>query len=459
VTLADEVEDPVRLAARFPHGFAFGAATASYQIEGAVEADGRGASIWDTFSHAPGRTRNGETGDIACDHYHRWESDLDLMAELGLRAYRFSVAWPRIQPAGRGPANPAGLDFYDRLVDGLLARGIEPWLTLYHWDLPQPIEDLGGWTDASIADRLAEYARIVAARLGDRVTRWITLNEPRTHALIGYGTGRHAPGRTGWRNALRAAHHSHLAHAAATRAIRAEAPTAQVGICHDVADLVAASADPADVDAFERHDQAMRAWFLGPTFGRGYPSELRAWYDRHGFMRGIDPAEVLDAEPLDFLAVNYYRRERIATAPVTPEWGIGSRVLDDVGERAANGWEIWPDGLRAVLGRIHAEYAPREIAITENGATFDDVPGADGVVDDVDRRSYLARHLESASEAIAEGVPLIGYFAWSLLDNYEWALGYGTRFGIVRVDFETQQRTVKASGRWYRSLLAAASER
>jgi len=455
VTLTDMLEQPAALARRFPPGFAFGAATASYQVEGAVEADGRGPSIWDTFSHTPGRTVNGETGDVACDHYHRWESDLDLMSELGLRAYRFSVAWPRVQPIGFGPPNAAGLDFYDRLVDGLLARGIEPWPTLYHWDLPQPLEDRGGWTDASIADRLGEYAGMVAARLGDRVTRWITLNEPRTHALIGYGTGRHAPGRTGWPNSLRAAHHSHLAHAAATRAIRAEAPAARVGICHDVADLVAATADSADLAALVRHDEAMRGWFLGPTFGRGYPPDLVAWYDRHGFLEGIDPAEVAVAEPVDFLAINYYRRERIAAAPVTPGWGIGSAVIDDVGEHAANGWEIWPDGLRAVLGRIHAEYAPREIAITENGATFPDAPGPDGMVDDTERRSYLARHLEAAADAIDEGVPLVGYFAWSLLDNFEWALGYGTRFGIVRVDFETQRRIVKASGRWYRSLMAA----
>jgi beta-glucosidase len=456
VTVTDAAAEPGALARRFPPGFAFGAATASYQVEGSVNADGRLPSIWDTFSHTPGRTRNGETGDVACDHYRRWESDLDLMAELGLRAYRFSVAWPRVQPLGSGPANAAGLDFYDRLVDGLLARGIEPWVTLYHWDLPQPLEDAGGWTDASIAERLGEYAGLVAARLGDRVTRWITLNEPRTHALIGYGTGRHAPGRKGWSSALRAAHRSHLAHGAATRAIRAASAAARVGICHDVADLVAASADPADAEALSRHDQAMRGWFLGPTFGRGYPAELASWYDRHGFLDGIDPEAVATAEPIDFLALNYYRRERIASAPATNEWGIGSRVIDEVGEHAGNGWEIWPDGLRAVLGRIHADYAPREIAITENGATFPDIPNPDGEVDDVERRSYLARHLGAAADAIEDGVPLIGYFAWSLLDNFEWALGYDTRFGLVRVDFETQRRIVKASGAWYRDLIARA---
>ena len=455
MTVTDETADLRELARRFPQGFAWGAATASYQIEGSVTADGRGPSIWDTFSHTRGRIANGDTGDVACDHYRRWESDLDLMAQLGLSAYRFSVAWPRVQPSGAGPINTAGLDFYDRLIDGMLERGIEPWLTLYHWDLPQALEDRGGWTDSMIVERLAEYAAAVSRRLGDRVTRWITLNEPRTHALIGYGTGRHAPGRRGWSSALRAAHHSHLAHTAAVRAIRAEAPAARIGICHDVADLVAAT--PDDAAALARHDAAQRAWFLGPTFGRGYPTELASWYDRHGFLDGIDPLEAGRAEPIDFLAVNYYRRERIADAPVTPEWGIGSRVIDHVGEHAGNGWEIWPDGLRSVLCRIQAEYGPGEIAITENGATFPESAGTDGVVRDGERRSYLARHVEAAGAAIGDGVPLVGYFAWSLLDNFEWALGYGTRFGIVRVDYATQRRTVKESGRWYADLIRAAA--
>ncbi|MGH2446051.1 MAG: GH1 family beta-glucosidase [Candidatus Limnocylindria bacterium] len=455
MTVTDADRELEELARRFPAGFAWGAATAAYQIEGSVDADGRGPSIWDTFSHLTGRIVGGDTGDVACDHYRRWESDLDLMAELGLRAYRFSIAWPRIQPSGSGPVNDAGLDFYDRLVDGLLARGIEPWVTLYHWDLPQALEDAGGWTEAMIVDRFAEYATIVARRLGDRVTRWITLNEPRTHAFIGHGSGRHAPGRNGWPGAILAAHHLHLAHASASRAIRAEAPGGRVGICHDVSDLVPASEERADVEATARHDAAMRGWFLGPTFGRGYPRDLVGWYAGHGFLDRFDPDEVATAEPIDFLAVNYYRRERIAAAPVRPTWGIGSRVLENVGEHAGNGWEIWPDGLRSVLGRIHAEYGPAEIAITENGATFPESVAADGSVDDVERRSYIVRHVRAAGDAIDAGVPLVGYFAWSLLDNFEWALGYGTRFGIVHVDYATQRRTVKSSGLWYRALLAA----
>ncbi len=455
MTVRDEAAEPGALARRFPPAFAFGAATAAYQVEGSVNADGRGPSIWDTFSHTQGRTLNGDTGDVACDHYRRWASDLDLIAGLGLRAYRFSIAWPRIQPTGSGPANLAGLDFYDRLVDGLLARGVEPWATLYHWDLPQAVEDQGGWTTRDTIARFGDYAAIVARRLGDRLPRLITINEPRTHALIGHGTGRHAPGRTGWATALRVAHHLHLAHNAAARAVRAEAPAIRVGISHDVADLVPAGDGRDDAAAMARHDAAMRDWFVGPTFGRGYPSDLLAWYDAHGFVDGIDPAEARLAEPIDFLGVNYYRRERIAAAPVTDGWGIGSRVVDHVGEHAGNGWEISPGGLRAVLGRLHADYAPAELAITENGATFDEPAVIDGMIDDAARRSYLARHLAAAADAIEDGVPLVGYFAWSLLDNFEWALGYGTRFGLVHVDYETQAREPKASAHWYRSLLEA----
>ena len=444
------------LASRFPPGFAWGAATAAYQIEGSPRADGRTPSIWDTFSHTPGRTLNGETGDVACDHYRRWRDDLDLMADLGLRAYRFSISWPRVQPDGSGPGNVAGLDFYDRLVDGLLERGIEPWVTLYHWDLPQPIEDRGGWTSSEVVDRFAEYAGIVARRLGDRVASWITLNEPRTFSLMGYGTGRHAPGRMGWAGALRAVHHTHLAHAAGVEVVRAAVPGARVGICHDIAHLEPGSDSAEDLAAVIRYDGAMHRWFLDPTFGRGYPADLVAWYAGLGHLDGIDLAEVADAPPIDFLAVNYYRRERIVAASPEPTWGIGARVLPARGDHTANGWEIHPDGLRATLARVAHEYGPPAIAVTENGATFEDVPGADGSVDDSARVGYLASHIDAAAAAIAEGVPLIGYFAWSLLDNYEWALGYSTRFGIVHVDFASQRRTIKASGNWYRSLLAAA---
>ena len=452
----DSGRELLALAEGFPPGFAWGAATAAYQVEGATNIDGRTASIWDTFSHAPGRTLNGETGDQACDHYARWRGDLDLMAEMGLRAYRFSISWPRVQPDGSGAGNPAGLDFYDRLIDGLLERGIEPWVTLYHWDLPQPIEDRGGWLEREVVDRFGEYASLVARRLGDRVSRWITLNETRTFTQMGYGTGRHAPGRHGWASALRAAHHAHLAHAAAATAIRNSAPRARVGIAHDIAHLEPGGHGPADLEALVRYDGAMHRWFLDPSFGRGYPPDLVAWYEGLGMLDGLDLAAVANPPPLDFLAVNYYRRERIVAVPPEPEWGIGARVLEAAGDRTANGWEIHPDGLRATLVRIKRDYDPFAIAITENGATFEDAVADDGSVADSERLHYIEAHLEAAAAAIAEDVPLIGYFAWSLLDNFEWALGYGTRFGIVHVDFATQRRTIKASGEWYSALLAAA---
>jgi beta-glucosidase len=452
---SDPAADVLDLAARFPRGFAWGAATAAYQIEGGADEDGRTPSIWDTFSHTPGRTRRGETGDVACDHYHRWRDDLDLMASLGLRAYRFSISWPRVQPGGAGPANPRGLDFYDRLVDGLLSRGIEPWVTLYHWDLPQPIEDRGGWLEPEVVDRFAEYAGIVAGRIGDRVHAWLTLNEPRTFSLMGYGTGRHAPGRRGWAGALRAAHHSHLAHAAAALAVRAAVPSARIGIGHDVAHLEPGTNDAEDAAAVVRYDGAMHRWFIDPSFGRGYPADLVAWYERLGMLDGLDLSAVANAPPLDFLALNYYRRERIVDSPPDAAWGIGARTLEAVGPRTASGWEIHPDGLRATLVRIARDYAPPAIAITENGAAFEDVVTPEGV-EDTERRDYIASHLSAAADAIGEGVPLIGYFAWSLLDNFEWALGYGTRFGIVHVDFGTQRRRIKSSGDWYRSLLATA---
>jgi beta-glucosidase len=296
----------------------------------------------------------------------------------------------------------------------------------------------------------------VARRLGDRVSAWVTLNEPRTFSLMGYGTGRHAPGRRGWAGALRAVHHTHLAHAAGAAAVLRDAPGARVGIGHDVAYVEAATDRPDDVAAAIRYDGAMHRWFLDPSFGRGYPADLVAWYDALGLLDGLDLEAVANPPALDLLAVNYYRRERIVASPPEPDWGIGARVLPAVGDRTANGWEIHPDGLRATLVRLAREYSPPAIAVTENGATFEDVVGDDGSVNDVERLRYLASHVDAAAAAIAEGVPLIGYFAWSLLDNFEWALGYGTRFGIVHVDFGTQRRTLKASGEWYRALLTAA---
>ena len=443
------------LAERFPSGFAWGAATSAYQIEGAVDADGRGPSIWDTYSHTPGRIEDGTNGDVACDHYHRLNDDLDLMRSLGLEAYRFSVAWPRIQPTGSGPANPRGLDFYDRLVDGLLERGIEPWLTLFHWDLPQPLEDAGGWPDRAVVGRFADYAAILADRFGDRVKNWLTLNEPWCIAMLGYGIGRHAPGRQDWPAALRAAHHTHLAHRAAVDVIRAAVPGARVGIPLNLHHVESASETDADRAAARLHDGTANRWFLDPVFGRGYPRDVVAAYEP--ILEGIDVAE-LDgaAPPIDILGVNYYTRH-VVRAPLAGEVIVGPERAVGIGGGlpvTEMGWEVHADGLRLLLERLHREYAPRSMAITENGAAFVDEVAADGSVDDVERVAYYRDHITATAEAIEAGAPVEAYFAWSLMDNYEWGFGYTKRFGIVHVDYETQQRTPKASGRWYLDLIA-----
>jgi beta-glucosidase len=447
---------PRRLIDRFPPGFAWGAATSAYQIEGAVDADGRGRSIWDTYSHTPGMTADGGTGDVACDHFHRLDEDLDLMASLGLGAYRFSVAWPRVQPMGSGPANAKGLEFYDRLVDGLLERGIEPWLTLFHWDLPQPLEDAGGWPDREVVARFTDYTAILADRFGDRVRNWLTLNEPWCIAFLGYGIGRHAPGRQDWPATLRAAHHTHLAHRAAVDVIRSAVPGARIGTALNLHHVEPASESDADRAAARLHDGTANRWFLDPVLGRSYPRDVVAAYEP--IIDGFDPAE-LDggAPPIDILGINYYTRHvirapRANDAVDGPEQTIMSGGGLPVTEM---GWEIHADGLRLLLERIQREYAPPPIAITENGAAFVDRVEADGSVQDDQRVAYYRDHVTAMADAIEAGVPVEAYFAWSLMDNFEWGFGYTKRFGIVHVDFETQRRTIKASGAWYRDLISA----
>jgi beta-glucosidase len=440
------------LARRFPPGFAWGAATAAYQIEGSPDAAGRRPSIWDTFSHTPGRTRNGETGDVACDHYRRWREDVALMSELGLRAYRFSVAWPRVQPDGDGPVNERGLDFYERLVDSLLEEGIEPYLTLYHWDLPQGLEERGGWRNPEIVGRFAEYASLVARRLGDRVRHWMTLNEPQVFAVLGHALGRHAPGMHDWRAALRVAHHAHLAHGAAADDLRREVTGARIGLAVNLVCYEAASEEPEDVAAAGRIDGTSNRWFLDPVFGRGYPADVTQLFG--DLLEGLDLDAVRSLRAPDLLGVNYYTRELVRHADdASPE---RAGIVRPPVPRTTMGWEVHPAGLRTTLERVHREYAPPSIVISENGAAYSDTPAADGSVSDPERAGYLASHLAAVADARDAGVPVDGYFVWSLLDNYEWAEGYGQRFGIVRVDFETQRRTIKESGRWYRELLAAA---
>lgn len=449
-------------AAAFPPGFRWGAATASYQIEGAVREDGRTPSIWDTFCRMPGAVAGGDTGDNACDHYHRYREDVALMADLGLGAYRFSVAWPRVQPAGRGPANQRGLDFYRRLVDELLAHGIEPWVTLYHWDLPQALEDGGGWPERDTAARFADYAALVHDALGDRVRHWITHNEPWCASFLGYGSGVHAPGRRNRAAAVRAAHHLLLGHGLAVQALRARDPDVEVGITLNLYPVSPAGYGDADADAARRIDGLANRLFLDPVLRGSYPADVRA--DLSGvtsFAHVRDGDLDITRAPLTFLAVNYYSRHVVA-APVADEpppehWRAptcwpGSEQVRFVGTGApvtATGWEIDPTGLDDVLARLRRDYPPIPLYITENGAAFDDVVGPDGAVDDADRVAYLAGHLHACHRAIAAGVPLRGYFAWSLMDNFEWASGYAKRFGLVRVDYPTQQRTPKSSAGWY----------
>jgi beta-glucosidase len=440
-TASDRVAPPV--SEGFPEGFLWGAATAAYQIEGATREDGRGESIWDRFVRIPGRIRGGDTGDVACDHYHRYLEDLALMAGLGLHSYRFSVAWPRIVPDGTGPENPWGLDFYDRLVDGLLERAIEPHVTLYHWDLPQALEDTGGWPSRQIVPAFTRYASIVARRLGDRVRSFATLNEPFVVADHGYRTGSHAPGRRDAAAALAASHHLLLAHGSAVPAIRAEAPDARVGIVLNLEPQHPASDDPADLEAAAvAHDQVNR-WFLDPICRRGYPEDgLRAWGWKQEDVRGDDLATI--AAPIDFLGVNYYSRTVVRSGSMPPLPQTPSR------ERTGMGWEVYPDGLTEALRFAASRTHDLPLFVTENGAAYPLDP--EQPTRDPERVAFLRRHVAAAQRAIAEGVPLRGYFVWSLLDNFEWAFGYAPRFGIVHVDYETQARSVRDSGRFWSRL-------
>lgn len=442
-TVSATTTRPVRQG-RFPTDFLWGAATSAYQIEGAVREDGRGESIWDRFSHTPGRIRNGDTGDVACDHYHRYRSDVELMTELGLNAYRFSIAWPRILPEGRGRPNPAGLDFYDRLVDELLAHGISPLATLYHWDLPQALEDAGGWPVRSTALAFADYAAIVAERLGDRVNRFATICEPQVVAELGYRTGEHAPGRTEPAAALAAGHHLLLAHGLAVERIRTAAPRAAVGIVLNLYPVHPATPHPLDVETAALTAECVNGWYLDPIAGRGYPPDaVRA--------TGWSGAEVEEgdletiARPIDFLGVNYYSRWRVRS-PALPALPPAEEP-----EQTGMGWEVYPAGLIEVLELVAERLPGLPLYITENGAAYPDDP-ADPTHDPA-RVAYLRRHLVAALEALDRGLPLRGYFVWSLLDNFEWAHGYSQRFGIVHVDYATQERRIRDSGRFW----AAAS--
>ncbi|HWJ82289.1 MAG TPA: GH1 family beta-glucosidase [Nocardioides sp.] len=465
---------------RFPADFLWGAATAAYQIEGAVAEDGRTPSIWDTFCRVPGAVVGAENGDVACDHYHRMPDDVALMGTLGLGAYRFSTAWPRVRPDGGAP-NQAGIDFYSRLTDELLAQGITPWLTLYHWDLPQALEDAGGWTNRDTAYRFADYALTLHDALGDRVPYWTTFNEPWCSAFLGYTGGQHAPGRQEGVAGVVAAHHLMLAHGLVVDELRRRQAGAQLGITLNltVADPFDPD-EPADVDAARRLDGFWNRIFLDPIFRGRYADDLaadtegmlfdgRPWQD---FVRDGD-LELISA-PIDVLGVNYYHGD----APTGRPWQggdlLGSRIAhptrrvrmpwpacDDISfprrglPVTGMDWEVQPEGLTRLLVRLKKEYDVPPVYITENGAAYDDHVAPDGSVDDRERLAFIDAHLRATHAAMAQGVDVRGYFAWSLLDNFEWAYGYGQRFGIVRVDYDTQERTPKASARWYAAVAAS----
>ncbi|MFB7269794.1 GH1 family beta-glucosidase [Streptomyces sp. NPDC056244] len=453
----------------FPPGFLWGTATAAYQIEGAARENGRTPSIWDTFSHTPGKVEKGHTGDVAVDHFHRRAEDVRLMADLGVNAYRFSVSWPRVQPTGRGPAIQRGLDFYRELVDDLLAHGIEPVLTLYHWDLPQDLEAAGGWPRRETAYRFAEYARCVGEALGDRVERWITLNEPWCTAFLGYASGEHAPGRTSPSLALRAAHHLNLGHGLAAQALRSVIPArGRISVSLNPSAVRARTQSPADLDARRRIDALANRIFTGPMLRGAYPEDLFADTARITDWAFVQDGDAATArQPLDSLGINYYAPTVVSAAedgPAARRAGHGGSEhspwpgADSVafhqppGELTEMGWSVDPSGLYDLLLRYTREAPGLPLMITENGAAYADQPDADGTVHDPDRIRYLHGHLAAVRRAIDDGADVRGYFLWSLLDNFEWSYGYGKRFGAVHVDYETQRRTPKSSALWYARL-------
>jgi beta-glucosidase len=441
----------------FPASFIWGTATSSYQIEGAETSDGRGECIWTRFTRKPGAIQDGSTGEVACDHYHRYREDVALMRDLGFGAYRFSISWPRVQPQGTGATNPAGLDFYDRLTDELLKHQIRPFATLYHWDLPQALEDKGGWTNPDMPKWFADYADIVTRRLGSRIEAWITLNEPWCTAHMGYHFGEHAPGIRDEKKTFQAAHYTHLAHAAGMAVIRQNCPGAKAGITLNVSPQIPATDHPEDIKLAHQGDSTQNRWFLDPVFKGEYPADTLAELDSRGILDGIDVSEICKAAvPMDFLGINYYMRWVLAHVPGKP--GQSRHAFPADAEFTEMGWEVYPQAMADLLVRIHREYGPHEIHITECGAAFPDPETAtEAVVEDPRRVAFYKGYLGAAESAIAQGVPLNGFFAWSLLDNFEWAYGYTKRFGIVHVDYKTQKRTPKRSAYYLQQVMRTGS--
>jgi beta-glucosidase len=434
--------------------FIWGAGTAAFQIEGATRADGRGESIWDRFAATDGNVVGGDTGEPACEHYYRWREDLDLMRDLRLQSYRFSVAWPRIQPDGRGPANRKGLDFYRRLAEGLRERGIAPFATLYHWDLPQALEDAGGWASRDVVDRFAEYARLVLDELDDVVDDWVTHNEPWVTSFLGYAAGVKAPGGHDWGAAILASHHALLAHGVVVREFREAGRTGRIGITLNLTHVEPAGESDEDVAAARRFDGYQNRWFLDPLFRGVYPSDMVTLYEQQvGPFDAIQAGDLETiAQPIDFLGVNFYRPNLVAAGDSAV---LGVREVDRDGEQTGMGWVIVPEALTELLLRVARDYGSIPLLITENGAAFEDLVDGGDVVDDERRIDYLRAHIGAVERAREQGVDLRGYFVWSLLDNFEWEWGYGQRFGIVYVDYPTQRRIPKRSAIWYRDLIAS----
>ena len=440
---------------QFPQHFRWGTGTYSYQVEGAANEDGRGESIWDRFCATPGNILNNDTGLVACDHYHRYPEDIQLMKKLGVHHYNFSIAWPRILPKGREQVNPRGFDFYDRLVDCLLEAGIEPFATLYHWDLPQALQDeVGGWASRETAYAFADYVDIVSRHFGDRIHNWLTLNEPAVTAFEGYELGIHAPGIKDARLAWQTSHHFLLAHGLAVPILRANGDqNTRVGITLNFTQLDPATSSPEDQAAVHFMDGKFHRWFLDPIFRGAYPADVLAQLGDLAPQTEPGDAEII-ARPLDFLGANYYTRALISRSPTGNLDDFGSVRVEDA-EYTEMDWEVHPRGIYNMLIRLHREYNIPQIYIVENGAAFADTLNEDGHVDDPRRINYLREHLLQVHAAVAEGVPLAGYSVWSLMDNFEWSLGYSMRFGVVYVDYPTQQRIIKASGYWYRDVIAA----
>nr|MDW8081575.1 GH1 family beta-glucosidase [Candidatus Calescibacterium sp.] len=442
----------------FPDDFLFGVATAAYQIEGAWNEDGKGESIWDRFAHTPGKILDGTTGDVACDHYHRFAEDVALMAELGVQAYRFSISWPRVLPQGKGKVNEKGLDFYRKLVALLREKGIRPVVTLYHWDLPQALQDEGGWENKATCEAFSEYARVVFRALRGSVDLWITHNEPWVVAFIGNYEGRHAPGKRDFQAALEVSRNLLLAHGMAVQVFREEKPGGEIGIAVNLSPAHPASEAKHDREAARRYDGYLNRWFLDPIFRGQFPEDMLLWYRNKGYgVAPLTPDEgKLVSQPLDFLGINYYSRN-IITQGEEPVLNIAHAENPYV-ERSDMGWEVYPRGIYEIIERVVREYAPQKVYITENGFAFPDTP-CDGAIDDLRRVSYLRDHILWLYQALEAGYPVRGYFIWSLIDNFEWAFGFSKRFGLVYVDYATQRRIPKRSFFWYQSLLKARTLR